>query len=130
MRYKYVISTLCIFGTMSLHAEESGLGDILQQVGEKEKLIQPETKKKKPEKKSRFIFHDEYDPNSIGLKDKSTAKGKSESYNYDNKSRFKFKFNDGSGQSNFMGGHGNSGMTGSMAGGSGGGQGSGGGGRR
>ena len=127
MKFKYVIPTLCIFGTMSLHAEEGGLGDILQQVAEKEKLIQPEVKKKKSTKKSRFVFHDEYDSNGIGLKDKSAAKNKSENYNYENKSRFKFKFNDGSAQSNLMGGHGNSGMGGSMGGGSGGGQGSGGG---
>ena len=119
MRYKYIIPTLCICGTMSLHAEEGGLGNILKQVGQKEKLTQPEPQKKKPKKKSRFIFHDEYDSNGIGSKDKSD---KSESYNYDNKSRFKFKFNDGSQQSNFMSIHtapGTSGM-GSTGGGSGG----------
>ena len=78
MRFKYVIPTLCIFGTISLHAEESGLGEILQQVAEKEKLIQPEPQKRKSTKKSRFVFHDEYDSNGIGLKDKSVTKNKSE----------------------------------------------------
>ena len=130
MRFKYVIPALCIFGTMSLNAEESGLGDIIQQVAQKEELIKPVPQKKESKKKSRFVFHDEYDSNGIGLKDKAAAKDKSENYNYDNKSRFKFKFNDGSGQSNIIGGHGNSGMGGSMGGGSGGGQGSSGGGRR
>ena len=126
MRYKYVITILCIFGTMSLYAEESELGNILQQVVQKKALIKPVPKKKESKKQTRFIFHDECDANMIGLKDKSTAKNKSESYNYDNKSRFKFKFNDGSQYSNIVGGHGSSGMSGSM----GGGQGSGGGGRR
>jgi len=126
MRYKYVISTLCIFGTMSLHAEESGLGNMLQQVGQKKALIKPEAKqKKKIKKQSRFVFHDEYDSNGIGAKDKSNIKEKSESYEYDNKSKFKFKFNDGSAQSNLVGGYG-SGAGGSR----GGGQGSGGGGGR
>ena len=114
MRYKYVIPTLCIFGTMSLYADESGLGNILQQVGQKKKLIKPETKKKQLKNKSRFVFNDEYDSNGIGLKDRSDEKNKSESYNYDNKSKFKFKFNDGSGQSNFVGGFGSSGMGGTM----------------
>ena len=123
MKYKYVIPTLCIFGTMSLHAEESGLGDLLQQVGQKEKLIKPEPQKKKSKKKARFIFHDEYDSNNIGSKEKSD---KSESYNYDNKSRFKFKFNDGSERSNFIGGSAINSSGGSMGSGSGSGSGSGG----
>lgn len=118
MKFKYILPTLCIFGTMSLYADESGLGDIIQKVAQKEKLIKPEPQKKKPTKKSRFVFHDEYDSNGIGSKGESSAKVESESYDYDNKSRFKFKFNDGSGQSNLMGGHGSSGMSGSMGGGS------------
>lgn len=56
MRFKYVIPTLCIFGTMSLHAEESGLSDIIQQVAQKEKLIKPEPQKKKPKKKVTICF--------------------------------------------------------------------------
>ena len=121
MRYKYVISTLCIFSTMSLHAEENGLGNILQQVGQKKALIKPEAKqKKKIKKQSRFVFNDEYDSNGIGSKDKSNIKDKSESYDYDNKSKFKFKFNDGSAQSNLVGGYGSGGGTGgSMSAGSG-----------
>ena len=126
MRYKYIISTLCIFGAMSLHAEESGLGNILQQAGEKKALVKPESEQKKKTKKvSRFVFKDEYRSNGIGSKDKSVAKNKSESYEYDNKSRFKFKFNDGSAQSNFVGGYGSgAGVGGSMGSGYGGGQGS------
>ena len=126
MKLKYVISTLCIFGTMSLNAAEKGLSSILENVGQKEILNKPEAKKKKSVKKSRFVFHDEYDSNGIGLKDKSSTKKKSESYDYDNKSRFKFKFNDGSEQSNLMGGQGLGSTGGSM----GGGKGSGGGGGR
>lgn len=124
MKYTYIIPTLCLCGTISLHAEESGLGDILQQVAKKETLIKPEPKKKSTKKQTRFIFHDEYDSNGIGSKDHSD---KSESYDYENKSRFKFKFNDGSRQSNFMGG---SGTGASMGGGSMGGGNGGGGGRR
>lgn len=129
MRFKYVIPTLCIFGTLSLYAEESGLGSILQQVGKKQTLKKPLPKKKETKKQTRFIFHDEYHANGIGLKEKSAAKDKSESYNYDNKSRFKFKFNDGSEQSNLVGRYGTGGMAGSTGGGQGGGSG-GGGGRR
>ena len=73
MRYKYIIPTLCIFGTMSLHAEENALGDILQQVGEKKRLVKPIPKKKESKKQTRFVFTDEYDSNGIGLKDKSVA---------------------------------------------------------
>ena len=116
MRFKYVIPTLCIFGTMSLHAEESGLSDLLQQVGQKEKLVKPEPHKKMLKKKSRFIFKDEYHANDVGSKDKTSKKNKSESYDYENRSRFKFKFNDGSEQSNFIGAYGSSGMSGSMGG--------------
>jgi hypothetical protein len=130
MRYKYFISSLCIYGTMSLHAEESGLGNILQQAGQKKALMKPEAQQKKNTKKeSRFVFKDEYHSNGIGSKDKSNMKDKSESYDYDNKSKFKFKFNDGSAQSNLVGAYGSSaGMGGSMGGGGSGG--SGGGGRR
>ena len=115
---------------MSLHAEESGLGNILQQAGQKKALMKPEVQqKKKTKKESRFVFKDEYHSNGIGSKDKSNVKNKSESYDYDNKSKFKFKFNDGSAQSNLVGGYGSSaGMGGSMGGGGSGG--SGGGGRR
>lgn len=117
MRYKYIIPTLCICGTVSLHSEESGLGDILQQVGKKEALVKPEPKTKVTKKKSRFIFYDEYDSNGIGSKEQSD---KSETYNYENKSRFKFKFNDGSGQSNLMGSPGTGGSMGGGTGGKGG----------
>ena len=105
MRYRYILPTLCIFGTISLHADEEKLGTILQKTAQKKVLLKPE-KKKKTKKQSRFVFKDEYDANGIGRKDKKAAKNKSESYNYDNKSRFKFKFNDGSQQSNFVGGYG------------------------
>ena len=127
MKYKYLLPTLCIFGTISLHAEENGLGSILQNSGQKKALIKPEQHKKKSKKESRFVFKDEYHSNVIGSKDKSAAKNKSQSYDYDNKSKFKFKFNDGSAQSNLVGGYGSSaGKGGSIGGGSG----SGGGGRR
>jgi hypothetical protein len=123
MRYKYVIPTLCLFGTMSLYAEEGGLGDTLQEVAQKEKLIKPVPQKKKSQKKSRFVFHDAYDANGIALKEKSATKNKSENYNYENKSRFKFKFNNGSEQSNLVGRYGAGGVGGSMGSGYGGGQG-------
>ena len=116
MRYKYLIPTLCIFGTMPVHADGGGLSGILQQVGEKEKLIKPESQKKLPNKKSRFVFHDEYDSNGIGSKEKSD---KSETYDYDNKSRFKFKFNDGMERSNFVGGTSMGGISGGQGAGSG-----------
>ncbi len=126
MRYKYIIPTLCIFGTISLSAEEKGLGSVLQQVGEKKVLSKPVPQKKVSKKKTRFVFKDEYESNGIGSGNKAADKNKSESYDYDNKSRFKFKFNDGSAQGNLMSGYGNAGMGGSMGSGSG----SGGGGRR
>jgi len=121
VRYKYAIPVLCILGTMSLHAEEKGLGDTLQRVGHKKIFTKTLPKKKENKTQTRFIFHDEYDANAIGLKDKSAAKDKSESYNYDNKSRFKFKFNDGSEQSNLVDRYETGSMTGSMDGGHGGG---------
>lgn len=128
MRYRYIISTLCIFGTMSLYAEEGGLGDTLQQVAQKEKLIKSAPQKKKSQKKSRFVFYDAYDANGIALKEKSATNNKSENYNYENKSRFKFKFNNGSEQSNLVGRYGTGGTGGSVGGGYGGGQGAAGGG--
>lgn len=129
MKYQYILSTLCIFGTLSLHAEESDLGNILQKAGQKQALVEPEAAKKKVSKKTRFVFKDEYEANGIGSGNKDAAEKKSESYEYENKSRFKFQFNDGSAQGNLMGGYGNAGagMGGSMGGGSGNG---GGGGRR
>lgn len=131
MRCKYLLPTLCIFGAMSLHAEEKGLGNILQQAGHKKALTKPEPHKKTSKKKTRFVFKDEYKSNGIGSGNEAAAEKKSESYDYDNKSRFKFKFNDGSAQGNFMSGYGNAGMGGSMGAGSmGGGAGSGGGGGR
>ncbi|MFC2073475.1 hypothetical protein ACFLRS_01320 [Campylobacterota bacterium] len=113
---------------MSLHAEEKGLGNIIQEIAQKKILLKPESvqQKKESKKQTRFVFKDEYESNSIGSKDKSAAENKSESYEYDNKSKFKFKFNDGSEQSNIVGVNGSGGMAGSM----GGGQGSGGGGGR
>jgi hypothetical protein len=103
---------------MSLNAEEKGLGNILQDIGEKKILTKPVPKKKKIKKQTRFVFKDEFDSKGIGSKDNN----KSESYNYDNKSRFKFKFNDGSEQSNFIGtSYGGAGMGGSMGSGGGGG---------
>lgn len=132
MRCKYILPTLCLFGAMSLHAEEKGLGNILQEAGQKKALTKPEAPKKASKKKTRFVFKDEYKSNEIGSGNKAVAEKKSESYDYDNKSRFEFKFNDGSAQGNFMSGVGGSaGMGGSMGGGSmGGGAGSGGGGGR
>jgi len=130
IKYKYIIPTLFIFGTLSLYAEENELGDILKEAGEKKTLTKPDlVQKKKIKKQSRFVFKDDYDANGIGSKDKSVDKKKSENYTYDNKSRFKFRFNDGSAQNNLIGAYGS---TGSIGGGSiGGGSGSsGGGGRR
>jgi hypothetical protein len=127
MKYQYILPTLCIFGTLSLHAEESGLGNILQKAGEKQALVKPEPTKKKVSKKSRFVFKDEYKSNGIGSGNEPEAKNSSESYDYENKSKFEFKFNDGSSQGNLMSGYGNAGMGGAMGGGAGNG---GGGGRR
>lgn len=105
MKCKYILSTLCMFGTMSLHAEEKGLGNILQQVGTQKKVVsKPEYNKKNSSKQSRFIFKDEYRSNGLGVKDKSVADEKSKSYEYENKSRFKFQFNDGAGNNNFVAG--------------------------
>ena len=129
MKYQYILPTLCIFGTLSLHAEESGLENILQKAGEKQAIVKPEPTKKKVSKKKRFIFKDEYKSHDIGSGNEATAQKKSESYDYDNKSNFQFKFNDGSAQGNFMSGYGSAGMGGSM-GGAGGSGGGGGGGRR
>lgn len=114
-----MISLFCMFGTISLYAQEDDLGHIIQKVAQKEKLVKPEAEKTKSKKKSRFVFHDEYDLNVIGSKQKPVSPKKSESYNYDNKSRFKFKFNDGSAESNFVGKVGGRSMSGSMGGGSG-----------
>lgn len=125
MRYPYIISTICIFGTMSLHAEQKGLGNILQEAGKTKVLEKPESQKKQSKKKTRFIFKDEYDANGIGSKDKSSVENGSKSYEYDDKSRFQFKFNDGYGQSNFAGGQGIGGMGGAGGGGQGGGSGGG-----
>ncbi len=128
MKFQYLLPTLCIFGTLSLHSEESGLGNILQNVGEKQALVKPAPTKKKVSKKGRFVFKDVYESNNIGSGNEAAEKNKSESYDYDNKSKFKFKFNDGSAQGNLMSGYGNAGMGGSMGGA--GGSGSGGGGGR
>lgn len=131
MKYQYILPTLCIFGTLSLHSEESGLGNILQKVGQKQALVKPAPTKKKVSKKRRFVFKDVYESNNIGSGNEAASKNKSESYDYDNKSKFEFKFNDGSAQGNLMSGYGSAGMGGSMGGSSmGGGSGSGGGGGR
>ncbi len=131
MRCKYILPTLCMFGAMSLHAEEGSLGNILQEAGQKKALTKPEPPKKASKKKTRFVCKDEYKSNGIGSGNEAVTEKQSESYDYDNKSRFKFKFNDGSAQGNFMSGVGNAGMGGSVGGGSmGGGAGSGGGGGR
>ena len=61
MKYKYILPTLCIFGTISLHAEESALGNILQKSGKKQALVKPLPTKKKVSKKKRFVFKDEYE---------------------------------------------------------------------
>lgn len=114
MVYKYFITTLCLYSTMSLHAEEKGLSKIIQKVADSKVLIKPMKKKEKVKKESHFVFKDEYDANGIGLIDKSAKKNKSESYDYKNKSRFKFKFNDGSQQSNLIGGFGSGGISASM----------------
>ena len=126
MKYKYILPTFCIFGTMSLYAEGKGLGSILQQAGQKKVLAKPISPKKESKKQTRFVFKDEYDANGIGSKEKGTVENKSETYDYDDKSRFKFKFNDGYDQSNLAGGS----IGGGMGGAGGGGQGGGGGGRR
>jgi uncharacterized membrane protein YgcG len=130
MKYKYILPTLCIFGTLSLHAEESGLENILQKAGQKQALVKPEPQKKESKKKKVFVFKDKYKSNGIGPGSKASDKNRSESYDYENKSRFKFKFNDGSAQGNLMGGYGNAGMGGSIGGSMGGGAGNGGGGGR
>lgn len=105
MKCKYILFTLCMFGTLSLHAEEKGLGNILQQVGAHKKVLtKSEYNKKNTNKQSRFIFKDEYRSNGLGIKDKSTTDEKSKSYEYENKSRFKFQFNDGAGNNNFVAG--------------------------
>ena len=127
MVYKLVIPMLCICSTMSLYAEEKGLGDIIQQVAQDKALVKPSVKKKEVKKASRFVFKDEYHANGIGDIDKTKTKDKSESYSYEDKSRFKFQFNDGSQQSNLMnrygvGSIGMGGATGSGGQGSGGGR--------
>ena len=101
MRYRYIIPMFCLCSTMSLYAQEKGLGNILQDMGEKKTLLKPVPKKQQTKKKTRFVFKDEYESKKISSKDKMD----SESYEYENKSRFKFKFNDGSEQSNFMSMH-------------------------
>ena len=126
MRYKYILPTLCIFGTLSLHAEEKGLGSILQQAGTKKVLPKPEPQKREPARQSRFVFKDEYDANGIGTKDVEGPKNRSKTYEYDNRSRFEFTFNDGTQQSNFVGGAMGGGMGGSAGGGAPGGGGGGG----
>jgi hypothetical protein len=103
MKYKYILLTLCMFGTISLYAEEKGLGSILQQAGTHKKIL-TEPKKKSVANSTRFVFKDEYDSNGLGVKDKDVTKGKSKSYDYENKPRFKFQFNDGSGNNNFVAG--------------------------
>jgi hypothetical protein len=117
MRYKYIFPTLCIFGTLSLHAEEKGLGSLLQQVGQKKVLPKAVPQKKESKKQTRFIFKDKYDANGIGSKDQDTQKKRSETYDYDNRSRFEFKFNDGSQQSNLVGGSVGGGIGGASGGG-------------
>ena len=103
MKYKFILPTLCMFGAMSLHAEGKGLGSILQQVAVQKKILS-EHKMKNTDKRTRFIFKDEYDSNGLGSKEKTAAEEKSKSYEYENKSRFKFRFNDGSGNNNFVAG--------------------------
>ena len=106
MKYRYIISTFCVFGTLSLHAEEKGLGSILQEAGEAKKMLsRPVHTKQSSPKQSRFIFKDEYHSSNLEVKDKTvSAPQESKSYNYENKSRFKFKFNDGAQSNNFVAG--------------------------
>lgn len=127
MRTTYIIPVLYILGTVSAYAQTNSLGDILQHSGKKKALEKSAPPKKTVQKRSRFIFKDTYDENSIGSKDKKSGEKRSQSYDYANKSKFKFIINDGSPQSNMM--RGQSGMTsGGMAtGGRSGGQGRGGG---
>ena len=104
MKYKYVIFMLYILGTLIVYSKESELGNILQQAGKKKAIIKTQPiQKKKIQKKSRFVFKDEYKSYGMGSKEKSTTKKKSQNYEYKNKSRFKFKFNDGYAQSNLVG---------------------------
>ena len=105
MKYRYIISTFCVFGTLSLHAEEKELGSILQEVGTQKKVLnRPVEKKQNTPKQSRFIFKDEYQSNNLGVKGKNDSDfHESKNYTYENKSRFKFKFNNGT-QSNFVAG--------------------------
>lgn len=113
MRYIYIIPTICLFGTISLYANEDKLSSVLQKTGEEKVLPKPIAKKKTSKKQSRFVFKDEFGSNGIGQKDKRASKEKSQSYNYDNKSRFKFKFNDGYQQSNLTSRYGGGAMGGS-----------------
>ena len=113
MRYIYIISSICLFGTISLYANENKLSNILQKTGEEKVLPKAIAKKKTLKKQSRFVFKDEYHSNGIGKIDKTASKEKSKSYNYDNKSRFKFKFNDGYQQSNLINRYGGGTMAGS-----------------
>ncbi|QOR62851.1 hypothetical protein ACM66Z_05175 [Sulfurovum sp. ST-21] len=101
MKYKCILVSLCIFGTTSLYAHESGLGDVLRELGKEKIPAEFSEKKSVSKKKRRFVFRDDYEANGIGEKDKN----RSESYNYTNRSRFKFKFKDGSSHNNFSGGY-------------------------
>ena len=78
MVYKLVIPMLCICSTMSLYAEEKGLGDIIQQVAQDKALVKPSVKKKEVKKASRFVFKDEYHANGIGDIDKTKEKSETE----------------------------------------------------
>lgn len=120
MKYRYILSTFCVFGTLSLHAEEKGLGSILQEAGVAKKMLsRPEHTKQSSPKQSRFIFKDEYHSSNLEVKDKTVSDPqKSKSYEYENKPRFKFKFNNGAGNNNFVPGQRSPDMGAPMGGGS------------
>ena len=82
MKYQYIIPTLCIFSTISLTAQSNSLGNILQQSGENKSLNESIETKKKPKKKSRFIFKDTYDARDIGKIDKNVRQKQSKNNKY------------------------------------------------
>ena len=116
MKYKYTISLLCIFSTLSLYAKADNLGNVLQKVGEKKSFSKSIIIKKKPKKKSRFIFKDTYDAKGIGKIDKNARQKQSKNYKYENKERYKFKFTPGTGYSNIIAGPGSGASSGVGAG--------------
>ena len=106
MKYIYTVPLLCICSTLSLYAKSDNLGNILQQVGEKKSFSKSIATKKKPKKKSRFIFKDTYDAKGIGKIDKTAGQKQSKNFKSENKERYKFKFTPGTGYSNIIAGPG------------------------